>query len=261
MKIIGISRVFVKRCIQIGTFFQKYLKNTPVSQLYIEGDTSWELIHIIIHQISSSMKQREIMEQITPNLEPQAAHVVTIHTLNKEQDGDKMFARLGGGRKKSDPENPWWGDVKLKKIYGGLLLGTSYKSHVAGAAVRSGATDSKSEVEVKTKQSWHTFENRFFEKDRATGEKFYLKIQSSKSTFESSPFVSITETYIIKGVEYTRKQAEEILKGYLKPIKETKPTSTQIEAGVTDDNEIKYYLPNVDDIVEIKQGKYHYCKK
>jgi len=207
------------------------------------------------------MTQKEIMEQIVPNLEPQAAHVVTVHTLNKEQDGDKMFARLNGGRKKSDPENPWWGEVQLKKVFGGLLLGTSYKSHVAGAAVRSGATETKSSVEVKTKQSWHTFENRFFEKDKATGEKFYLKIQSSQSTLDSSVFVSITETYIIKGIEYSRKQAEEILKGYLKPIKPTKPTSTQIEAGVTEDNEIKYYLPNVEDIVEIKQGDYIYIKK
>ena len=207
------------------------------------------------------MKQREIMEQIAPNLEPQAAHVVTVHTLQKDTDSDKMFARLDGGRKKSDPENPWWGEVQLKKIYGGLLLGTKYSSHVAGAAVRSGATESKSAVEVKTKQSWHTFENRFFEKDRATGEKFYLKIQTSKSTMDSSDFVTISETYIIKGIEYSRKQAEEILKGFLKPIKPTKPTSTQIEAGVTEDNEIKYYLPNVEDIVEIRQGKYTYIKK
>lgn len=207
------------------------------------------------------MKQREIMEQIAPNLEPQAAHVVTLHTLNKEQDGDKMFARLDGGRKKSDPENPWWGEVQLKKIYGGLLLGTKYSSHVAGAAVRSGATDSKSAVEVKTKQSWHTFENRFFEKDRATGEKFYLKIQTSKSTMDSSDFVTISETYIIKGKEYSRKQAEVILKGFLKPIKESKPTSTQVAAGVTDSNEVKYYLPNVEDIIEIRQGDYTYIKK
>lgn len=207
------------------------------------------------------MTQKELMQQIEPNLQPQAAHVVTIHTLNKEQDGDKMFARLNGGRKKSDPENPWWGEVQLKKVFGGLLLGTSYKSHVAGAAVRSGATETKSSVEVKTKQSWHTFENRFFEKDKATGEKFYLKIQSSQSTLDSSVFVSITETYIIKGIEYSRKQAEEILKGYLKPIKPTKPTSTQVEAGVTKDNEIKYYLPNVEDIVEIRQGDYIYIKK
>jgi glucan-binding YG repeat protein len=207
------------------------------------------------------MTQKEIMEQIAPNLEPQAAHVVTVHTLQKDTDGDKMFARLNGGRKKSDPENPWWGEVQLKKVFGGLLLGTSYKSHVAGAAVRSGATETKSSVEVKTKQSWHTFENRFFEKDKATGEKFYLKIQSSQSTLDSSVFVSITETYIIKGIEYSRKQAEEILKGYLKPIKPTKPTSTQVEAGVTKDNEIKYYLPNVEDIVEIRQGDYIYIKK
>jgi len=207
------------------------------------------------------MSQKEIMEQIVPNLEPQAAHVVTIHTLNKEQDGDKMSARLNGGRKKSDPVNPWWGEVQLKKIYGGLLLGTKYTSHVAGAAVRSGATDSKSAVEVKTKPSWHTYANRFFETDRATGEKFYLKIQTSKSTMDSSDFVTISETYIIKGIEYTRKQAEEILKGYLKPIKETKPTSTQIEAGVNVSNEVKYYLPNVEDIIEIRQGDYTYIKK
>ena len=207
------------------------------------------------------MTQKEIMEQIVPNLEPQAAHVVTLHTLNKEQDGDKMFARLGGGRKKSDPENPWWNEVQLKKVYGGLLLGTKYTSHVAGAAVRSGATDSKSAVEVKTKQSWHVYANRFFETDKATGEKFYLKIQTSKSTMDSSDFVTISETYIIKGKEYSRKQAEVILKGFLKPIKESKPTSTQIEAGVTDDNEIRYYLPNVEDIVEIRQGKYIYTKK
>jgi hypothetical protein len=207
------------------------------------------------------MTQKEIMEQITPNLEPQAAHVVTVHTLQKDTDGDKMFARLNGGRKKSDPENPWWGEVQLKKVFGGLLLGTSYKSHVAGAAVRSGATETKSSVEVKTKQSWHVYANRFFETDKATGEKFYLKIQTSKSTLDSSDFVTISETYIIKGKEYSRKQAEEILKGFLKPIKETKPTSTQIESGVTESNEVKYYLPNVEDIVEIRQGNYIYTKK
>ena len=207
------------------------------------------------------MTQKEIMEQIVPNLEPKAAHVVAVHTLNKEQDGDKMSARLNGGRKKSDPINPWWGEVQLKKIYGGLLLGTKYTSHVAGAAVRSGATDTKSSVKVSTKPCWHIFENRFFETDKATKTKFYLKIQTSKSTMDSSDFVTISETYIIKGIEYTRKQAEEILKGYLKPIKETKPTSTQIEAGVNESNEIKYYLPNVEDIIEIRQGDYTYIKK
>jgi hypothetical protein len=172
-----------------------------------------------------------------------------------------MFARLNGGRKKSDLENPWWGEVQLKKVYGGLLLGTKYTSHVAGAAVRSGATDTKSSVEVNTKQSWHVYANRFFETDKATGSKYYLKIQTSKSTLDSSDFVTISETYIIKGKEYSRKQAEEILRGYLKPIKPTKPTSTQVEAGVTEDNEIKYYLPNVEDIVEIRQGNYIYTKK
>jgi nicotinamide riboside transporter PnuC len=35
--LIGISKGLVKKCIYIGIFFKKHLKNTLIFQLYIEG--------------------------------------------------------------------------------------------------------------------------------------------------------------------------------------------------------------------------------
>lgn len=201
------------------------------------------------------------MEQILKlGLRPVPAKVVTRHTISKTDNDCKMFSRLNGGRKKTDEPNPWFGRVILETTFGGLNLGTDYSSHVAGGAVRSGASDKKSEVKVETKTCWHVFENDFFETDKATRSKFYLKIQTSESTLRTSDFTCIKHAYIIDGKRYDKEQAQEILKGYLKPDKERKPTSTQIEAGVDDANKIFYILPNVEDIVEIEQGKYHYTK-
>ena len=205
------------------------------------------------------MSQKELMESILPQLKCGNARIVT-RSFIKKGDG-KMFARLNGGRKKSDPENEWFGRVELQRSFGGCLIGSDYSSHVSGAAVRSGAADKKSEVEVETAKSWHKFANRFFQTDKATESKYYLKVQTSRSTIANNPFTAITETYIIDGKEYTRKQAEEVLKGYLKPLEHSKPTSTQINAGVDSDNEVLYFLPNIEDIVEIQQGNYHYTRQ
>ena len=206
------------------------------------------------------MTQKELMEVILPNLKCGNAHVVTRTVL--EKGCDKMYARLNGGRKKSDPENPWFGGrVAIEKTFGGFTIGSNYTSHVEGAAVRSGAAETKSKVEVQTAKSWHKFANRFFETDKATESRYYLKVQTSRSTIATNPFTAVSECYIIDGKRYTRKQAEEVLEGYLKPLKKSTPTSTQINAGVDDDNEILYFLPNVEEIVEISQGEYHYIRQ
>lgn len=207
------------------------------------------------------MQQKELMQEIAANLQPKAATVIA-RTVLRKGESDKMYARLNGGRKKSDPENPWWGNVEIETQYVGLKLGTRYDSHVAGAAVSSGSAETKKEVEVKTSDKcWHTFENRFFETDKATRSKYYLKIQDSKAVIGTTLApVGVIETYIIDGNRYTRKEAEKVLAGYLKPIEEKKPTSTQINAGVDDEHTIFYYLPKLVDIVYIKQGKYEYTR-
>ena len=208
------------------------------------------------------MDKRKVMQQIAANLQAKPAHVIARTLITKENGSDKMFSRLDGSRKHSAPENEWWGRVEIETDYNGLFIGGDFTSFVGGAAVRSGAALKKSEVEVNTRTSWHTFENRFFETDKATHSKFYLKIQTSESTLTKAPnLVAVTETYIIDGERYTRKQAEEILAGFLKPKKVKKATSTQIEAGVDDANKVHYYLPKVEDIIYIKQEGYVYQNK
>ena len=204
------------------------------------------------------MDEKKTMLAISAKLQPKAANVIARTLITK--GSDKMYARYGGGLKHSIPENPWWGRVEIQTEYIGLVVGTNYSSHVSGAAVRSGAATDKKDVDVKTKQSWHTWENRFFETDRATKEKFYLKIQSGEDTMQSAPMVTMRETYFIDGKPHTRKEAEKVLDGYLKPIKAKKPTSTQIAAGVTAGHEIHYYMPRLTDIISIKQGDYTYTR-
>jgi len=208
------------------------------------------------------MQQKELMQEIAANLQPAAATVISRRVLSKDDSDSKMYARLNGGRKKSDPVNEWWGRVELETQFIGLKLGTEYTSHVAGAAVSSGSAETKKEVVVETSSDgWHTWENRFFETDKKTRSKFYLKIQDSKAVIGTTLApVGVVETYIIDGARYTRKEAEKVLAGYLKPIKEKKPTSTQVNAGVDSDHAIFYYLPKVTDIVYIKQGKYEYTR-
>lgn len=206
------------------------------------------------------MEEKNLMLLIAANLKAKPAHVIARSLLTKENASDKMYARLNGGRKNSDPINPWWEKVILETEYIGLPLGGDYESFVSGAAVRSGAAATKKEVEVTARQSWHTYENQFFECDRKTRTHFYLKVQTSANTIATAPMVEIRYTYIIDGIRYTRKEAEEILKGYLKPIPVKNPTATQIEAGVNAANTIHYYLPKVTDIVYIKQGDYLYKK-
>jgi hypothetical protein len=207
------------------------------------------------------MDERKLMQMISAKLQAKPAHVIARTLITKENGSDKMFARLDGSRKHSAPENPHWGEVTIETDYCGLIVGGDYESFVEGAAVRSGAATKKSDVEVETRPSWHIFENRFFETDKATHSKFYLKIQTSESTLTKAPtLVRMTETYIIGGKRYTRKQAEEILAGYLKPIKVKKATSTQVDAGVDDKNKVHYYMPKLADIVYIKQDNFTYQK-
>jgi hypothetical protein len=204
--------------------------------------------------------EKNLMLAMAAKLQPKPAHVIARSIITKENGSDKMFSRLNGGRKKSDPENKWWGKVEIETEYIGLPLGGDYESFVSGAAVRSGAAATKKEVEVEKKHSWHTYENRFFETDRSTRSKFYLKVQASENTMQTAPMVEVRYTYIIEGVRYTRKEAEKVLDGYLKPIVKKAPTSTQIEAGVNAANTIHYYLPKVTDIVYLKQGDYIYTR-
>lgn len=208
------------------------------------------------------MTQRDLMTQILPNLKAKPARVIAVKTITKKNGGDKFYARLDGNLKHSFPENPFWGEVEIETDYIGLVLGSEYKSWVAGAAVNSGVTATKAEVkkEVNGRECWHTWENRFFEKDKRTGEKMYLKIQTSKSALDSTAPVKVVETYIYKGKRYSRKEAEEIFKGYLKPITQKNPTITQTEVGVDAAHTIHYYLPNVDDITFISQEGYVYRK-
>ena len=205
------------------------------------------------------MDERKLMESISKKLQPAAATVIALSVV--EKGSDKMYARLGGSLKHSAPENPWFGRVKIETKYVGLMLGSDYKSHVAGAAVRSGAASAKKDVDVNSSdRCWHIAENRFFETDKKTHTKFYLKIQCATDTMQNAPMVSMVETYIIDGKRYTRKEAEKVLDGYLKPIKPKAPTSTQIAAGVDEERAVRYYLPKLVEIVSIEQGDYTYTR-
>jgi hypothetical protein len=207
------------------------------------------------------MTEKALVEQLSKSLRKVASAI----TYSKSAD-DKMYAREFGSRSKSAMENPFKGRVTIMAAQSGYVLGTSYENSVAGAAVRSGATSDKSEVEVKTKKVWHTFYNDFFNVDRATESKYYLKVQASNSQKEKickDTFIWLLDGKEINPQTYTENiNGEDVpMANFLKPIKEKEMSSTQIEAGVNSDNEQHYFLVALENLTSITQNEFSWVRK
>lgn len=142
--------------------------------------------------------------------------------------------------------NPYFGRVSVVIEYGSYMLGTDYISGVVSAAIRSGNTEITRE-DVKTKPVWHIRYDDWFNTDRATQSKFYLKIQTNKDHTSKS-----TTTYYLDGHKATEEEFN-AFKGWLKGGSKEQ-SSTQTEVGVSKEHEQEFKLIALRNIVSIKQG-------
>jgi hypothetical protein len=208
------------------------------------------------------MKEKALVEQMTKSLRKVASTI----TYDKSAD-DKFYSREFGSRSSKAMANPFKGRVTIQATQSGYVLGTNYENSVAGAAVRSGATDSVKEVEVKTKQVWHKHYNDFFNVDRATESKYYLKVQASNSQKEN--FCKDTFVWILDGKkEINPNTYAEVIDGvnvpmanFLKPVKEKQMSSTQAEAGVNAENEQHFFLVALDNLTSVTQKEFSWKRK
>ena len=142
--------------------------------------------------------------------------------------------------------NPFMGRVTKREVYGGWVVGTNYSSSCEKASTRSGGSG-----EFQAKPSWHTYYNDFFETDKKTRSKFYLQLQRADK--QSS---RVETTYYLDGKELSKDSSEfaEVSKWFkAKPVH--KQSSSQVESGISAENERHYILLTLANIERIKQGE------
>ena len=142
--------------------------------------------------------------------------------------------------------NPFMGRVTKREVYGGWVVGTNYSSSCEKASTRSGGSG-----EFQAKPSWHTYYNDFFETDKKTRSKFYLQLQRADK--QSS---RVETTYYLDGKELSKDSTEfaEVAKWFkAKPVH--KQSSSQVESGISAENERHYILLTLANIERIKQGE------
>ena len=136
------------------------------------------------------------------------------------------------------------GHVTERANYSGYQAGTNYTSSCQRAAERSGSN----ETFVAKAPNGHKRHNDFFEMNN-DGTKFYLQLQATEQTQ-----THVTKTYYIDGVEATTKEVEEI-KSFLPKKQPTQPSS-QVEAGISAENQRKYIMINVADITSVNNLRF-----
>ena len=142
--------------------------------------------------------------------------------------------------------NPFMGRVTKREVYGGWVVGTNYSSSCEKASTRSGGSG-----EFQAKPNWHTYYNDFFETDKKTRSKFYLQLQRADK--QSS---RVETTYYLDGKELSKDSTEfaEVAKWFkAKPVH--KQSSSQVESGISAENERHYILLTLANIERIKQGE------
>ena len=159
-----------------------------------------------------------------------------------------IFKSLDDDMKKGRGENtnPFMGRVAKREVYGGWVVGTNYSSSCEKASNRSGGSG-----EFQAKPSWHTYYNDFFETDKKTRSKFYLQLQRADK--QSS---RVETTYYLDGKELSKNSAEfaEVAK-WFKAKPAHKQSSSQVESGISAENERHYILLTLANIERIKQGE------
>lgn len=143
--------------------------------------------------------------------------------------------------------NPYTGRLTKVETYGGWCLGVDYSNACQNAAIASGST-----ATFEAKETWHKFYNDFFEIDKKTESKFYLKIQISNMQGSK-----VDTTYYIDG-EPISKDSEifaEIKKWF--KAKNNSQSSSQVAAGVDAAHERVYKVVKLENVRSITQGDRH----
>ena len=183
---------------------------------------------------------------------------------------DHLFARQFGERKHCFLPNIWANENRVKVIITTTApIGCRYQSFVEGGAVKNGAADKKKDVEYVSGGSWHERSEeygKFFECYKGMPERLYLRIQFTECQ-KDNDLAGSTRLWVItvgdKEITLTDEQAKdytETIEGvtyrfadFIRPPKEKKATKPQIEAGVSEENPINYYCPNIDNFISIEQ--------
>ena len=143
--------------------------------------------------------------------------------------------------------NPYTGRLTKVETYGGWCLGVDYSNACQNAAIASGSTST-----FVAKETWHKYYNEFFETDKKTESKFYLKIQVSEMQGSK-----VDTAYYIDG-EPISKDSETFadIKKWFK-AKSSTQSSSQIAAGVDAAHERVYKVIKLENVRSITQGDRH----
>ena len=143
--------------------------------------------------------------------------------------------------------NPYTGRLTKVETYGGWCLGVDYSNACQNAAIASGSTST-----FVAKESWHKYYNDFFEIDKKTESKFYLKIQISNMQGSK-----VDTTYYLDGKAISKDSdtfAE--IKQWFK-TKSKSQSSSQVAAGVDAAHERVYKVVKLENVRSITQGDRH----
>lgn len=143
--------------------------------------------------------------------------------------------------------NPYLGRLTKVETYGGWCLGVDYSNACQNAAIASGSTST-----FVAKETWHKYYNDFFETDKKTESKFYLKIQVSEMQGSK-----VDTTYYVDGKPISKDSdtfAE--IKQWFK-TKSSSQSSSQVAAGVDAAHERVYKVIKLENVRSITQGDRH----
>lgn len=143
--------------------------------------------------------------------------------------------------------NPYTGRLTKVETYGGWVLGIDYSNACQSAAVASGSTST-----FVAKETWHKYYNEFFETDKKTESKFYLKIQVSEMQGSK-----VDTTYYVDGKPISKDSETfaEIKKWF--KAKNNSQSSSQVAAGVDAAHERIYKVVKLENVRSITQGDRH----
>lgn len=184
------------------------------------------------------MERNELMALIANVFEKGAACTVVVNKL-----GDTSMNKGRGAN-----TNPFMGRVSIEKAYSGFVMGTDYQRSIENAAERMG-----NDADANLKSVWHKpiegALGEWFSTDKRTESKIYLKLQRNNKQVG----FKTTTTYYLDGHVATDEEFAAISLWLKK--KDHKQSSTQVEIGLTAENEQYFILPQLETITSIKQGE------
>ena len=143
--------------------------------------------------------------------------------------------------------NPYLGRLTKVETYGGWVLGIDYSNACQNAAIASGSTST-----FVAKETWHKYYNEFFETDKKTESKFYLKIQVSEMQGSK-----VDTTYYLDGKAISKDSSTFAeVKQWFK-TKSSSQSSSQVAAGVDAAHERIYKVVKLENVRSITQGDRH----